>query len=77
MFIKEKVAKGGDNLEELKKSLQEAENEYTEADKKRLDIQKEEKKQPLNVDTLSKPGFSKSIINTAGPRSQVRFKLLF
>lgn len=66
--IKEKVAKqeaeGGDNLEELKKSLNEAEKESKEVENKKKALIKEEKSQPLNVDTLSREGFSKTVINT-------------
>ena len=66
--IKDKVAKqeaeGGDNLEELKKSLNEAVKESKEVENKKKALIKEEKSQPLNVDTLSKEGFSKTVINT-------------
>jgi len=66
--IKEKVAKqeaeGGDNLEDLRKSLNEAEKESKEVENKKKALIKEEKSQPLNVDTLSKEGFSKTVINT-------------
>eukprot|EP00088_Acartia_fossae_P071219 TRINITY_DN9734_c0_g1_i1.p1 TRINITY_DN9734_c0_g1~~TRINITY_DN9734_c0_g1_i1.p1 ORF type:complete len:382 (+),score=166.82 TRINITY_DN9734_c0_g1_i1:91-1236(+) len=72
--IKERVAKeeadGGDNLDQLKASLQDVEKQSSELEKKKMQIMKEEKSQPLNVDTLSKDGFSKCIINSSGPRKK-------
>lgn len=70
--IKAKVAKqeadGGDNLEDLKKSLCEAEKESKEVENKKKALLKEEQSQPLNVDTLSKEGFSKTVINNTTTR---------
>merc|ERR1719430_3032524 len=66
--VKERVKReeeaGGDNLDSLKKSLGEVEKTaQTEANKKK-ELEEEEKKQPKNVDTLSRDGFSKTIMNT-------------
>jgi len=67
--MKEKLVKqekeGGDNLDELKKTLADLEKSSKELEARKKEVAKEEKAQPLNVDTLSSPGFSKSIINTA------------
>ena len=65
--VKERVKKeeqqGGDNLVELKKSLNEVEKAAKDIDKKKQDLEVEKKKQPQNVDTLSRDGFSKTILN--------------
>ena len=63
--VKKEEQKGGDNLTELKKSLTEVEKAAKEVDKKRRALDDEKKKQPQNVDTLSRDGFSKTILNTA------------
>jgi len=67
--IKEKVKKEeeaeGANLDELKKSLNEVEKKAKDINKKKKEVEEEIKKQPHNVDTLSKDGFSKTILNTA------------
>jgi len=67
--VKDKVKKeeeaGGDSLIELKKSLSEVEKEAIEVERKKREVELEKKKQPHNVDTLSRDGFSKTIVNTA------------
>lgn len=68
--MKEKLAKeekegATGSLDELKKTLADIEKSSLELKKKKEEVVKEEKAQPLNVDTLSSPGFSKSIINSA------------
>jgi len=67
--VKERVSKeeevGGSNLEDLKKSLCEVEKKAKEVEQKKREVEIEIKKQPHNVDTLSKDGFSKTILNTA------------
>jgi len=68
--VKKEEAAGGDSLPELKKTLEEMEKSAEELKKKKIEVLQEEKSQPLNVDTLSKPGFSKSIINSAGARKE-------
>lgn len=69
--IKERLAKeeaeGGESLNDLKKNLTEAEKEAKEAERKRQALIQEEKSQPLNVDTLSREGFSKCVINAGTP----------
>ena len=63
--VKKEEQQGGDNLTELKKSLSEVEKAAKDVDKKRRELEDEKKKQPQNVDTLSRDGFSKTIMNTA------------
>merc|ERR1719433_1923370 len=67
--VKERVKKeeesGGDNLEELKKSLGDIEKQAAHARRKEEEVLTEKKKMPKNVDTLSSAGFSKTIVNTA------------
>merc|ERR1719278_811662 len=67
--VKERVKKeeesGGDNLEELKKSLGDIEKQAVTVKKKEEEVLTEKKKMPKNVDTLSSAGFSKTIVNTA------------
>ena len=48
-----------------RKTLEEVEKTAAAVKEKEVEVLKEVKSQPLNVDTLSKDGFSKSIINTA------------
>merc|ERR1719410_1086857 len=66
--VKERVKKeeesGGDNLEELKKSLGDIEKQAVSVRKKEEEVLTEKKKMPHNVDTLSSDGFSKTIVNT-------------
>merc|ERR1712060_731233 len=66
--VQEKVKKeeeiGGSNLESLKKSLSEVEKSASEVSKKKQIVEEEIKKAPKNVDTLSRDGFSKTIMNT-------------
>ena len=64
-IVKKEEKKGGDNLTELKKSLTEVENAAAKVDRKRHELGNEKKKQPWNVNTFSKDGFSKTILNTA------------
>lgn len=51
-------------LAQLQTKLKELELKQAELDKKAEEIRLQEKKQPWNVDTISKPGFAKTIINT-------------
>jgi len=53
----------------IRKGLSEKEKEASEVTNREKEILEEEAKQPWNVDTLSKPGFSKSIINKPIPRT--------
>eukprot|EP00095_Tigriopus_kingsejongensis_P009831 maker-scaffold21_size687808-snap-gene-1.15 protein:Tk09831 transcript:maker-scaffold21_size687808-snap-gene-1.15-mRNA-1 annotation:"hsp90 co-chaperone cdc37" len=65
--LKDKVTKAADqkdsSLDTLKKSLAEVEAEAAEAEKKKREIDQQERLQPWNVDTISKEGFSKTIVN--------------
>merc|ERR1719400_1329661 len=63
--VKREEESGGDNLEELKKSLGDIEKQAVHARKKEEEVLTEKKKMPKNVDTLSSAGFSKTIVNTA------------
>lgn len=66
---KKKLEAGGDsNLDSLKKELERLEAESIEIKKKQEDLDKKEKLAPWNVDTISKPGFAKTIINTKPQR---------
>ncbi|CAG9859381.1 unnamed protein product [Phyllotreta striolata] len=51
------------NVNELKAALQKLEIEENELKKEEDDLKKQEKLAPWNVDTISKPGFAKTIIN--------------
>lgn len=62
--FEEAKVKDATNLEDLKKSLMELEKEAEELSKKQEELKKKEKKTPWNVDTISKPGFAKTVINT-------------
>jgi len=53
----------------IKKGLSDLEKEADQARKKEKEVLNEAKKMPQNVDTLSKDGFSKSIINKSMPRT--------
>ena len=53
----------------IKKGLNELEKEAQQAKLKEDQVIDEERKMPLNVDTMSTPGFSKSIINKPKPRT--------
>lgn len=69
--VRERVAReeaagaAGDSLEELKKSLHDIESQAFSVQQKKKEIELEKKKQPHNVDTLSRDGFSKTIVNNA------------
>lgn len=52
-----------EKLNQLQTKLKELELKKAELDKKTEDLRVEEKKTPWNVDTISKPAFSKTIIN--------------
>ena len=61
--VKKEEEAGGDNLHELKKSLGDIEKQADSVRQKERDVMKEKQKMPHNVDTLSKDGFSKTIVN--------------
>lgn len=52
------------NLDSLKKELEQLEKEAKQLQKKDDDIKKKDKSTPWNIDTISEPGFTKTIINT-------------
>jgi len=60
------AAKKSDNADEIKRlegAVQDLNIEATNLLDQKIFLDKEEKAQPLNVDTLSQPGFSKTLIN--------------
>lgn len=65
--VEEQLKKTTDNEEkmvQLQTKLNELELKKKELDKKNEELKLSEKKTPWNVDTISKPGFAKTIINT-------------
>ncbi|XP_063832375.1 hsp90 co-chaperone Cdc37 [Ostrinia nubilalis] len=58
------------NLDSLKKELEELEKQEKQIQKKDEELKKKEKLTPWNVDTISEPGFTKTIINTKNPRQK-------
>lgn len=61
--IQEGEKEGANNLDDLKKALSDLEKEAANIKKKEEDLQKKEKITPWNVDTISKPGFTKTVVN--------------
>ncbi|XP_026761371.2 hsp90 co-chaperone Cdc37 [Galleria mellonella] len=68
--IRRKISENaeGPNLDTLKKELAQLEKEEKEIKKKEDDLKKKEKLTPWNVDTISEPGFTKTVINTKPAR---------
>lgn len=60
----------GPDLDSLKKSLADLEREDQELQKKEDELRKKEKQTPWNVDTISEPGFTKTVINTKPARAK-------
>jgi len=58
-----KDTKEGLRVDDLAKELKNVEKKKKELDKAEAEMEKEKKKQPWNVDTISKPGFDHSSIN--------------
>ena len=58
-----KSVKGGEEEEGVRKELQQARKRSEELREKEAEIDKKERLAPWNVDTLSKPGFEKTVIN--------------
>lgn len=56
-------------LAQLQTKLKELELKHAELNKKTEELRAQEKKTPWNVDTISKPGFAKTIINTKTTKS--------
>ncbi|XP_012259615.2 hsp90 co-chaperone Cdc37 [Athalia rosae] len=69
---KEKLAKAGEQDSEevvaVRKSLEELEVKESEMRSKEEELKKKEKLQPWNVDTIARPGFTKTVINKKEPR---------
>lgn len=69
--VKTKIVSAGDaNLDELKESLKTIEQELAEVSKQEEEHKKKEKLAPWNVDTISQPGFAKTVINKKAPRPE-------
>uniref|UniRef100_A0A6B2EC25 Hsp90 co-chaperone Cdc37 n=1 Tax=Phlebotomus kandelakii TaxID=1109342 RepID=A0A6B2EC25_9DIPT len=54
--------------DELKKQLEKTEREKKELQQREQEMVKKERQTPWNVDTISKPGFAKTVINTKPSR---------
>ncbi|KAJ0172208.1 hypothetical protein K1T71_012181 [Dendrolimus kikuchii] len=70
---KRKIAEADPNsieMDSLTKSLAELEKEEKVIAKKEEELRKKEKQTPWNVDTISEPGFTKTVINTKPVRSK-------
>ncbi|XP_075984387.1 cell division cycle protein 37 [Anticarsia gemmatalis] len=66
---KKKLAEAsGPDLDSLKKTLTELEDEEKKLKQKEDELKKKEKQTPWNVDTISEPGFTKTVINSKPPR---------
>jgi len=63
-----KTAPNDPNMEGLKKSLADLEVKREDAAAKIDDVTKEDRLRPWNVDTISKDGFSKTLVNNPPPR---------
>ena len=59
-----------DEVNDIQKKLKELEMEAEKLKKEEEDLKKKEKITPWNVDTISKPGFAKTIINTKKPNKE-------
>lgn len=64
--IQEKIksCSSDEEKQQLQAKLKQIETKQAELDKKFDELRLQEKKTPWNVDTISKPGFAKTIINT-------------
>lgn len=62
--LTQKIEKDTNGKEKLSKELQKIEDEAKKLQLEEQELKKKEKLQPWNVDTLSQPKFSKTIINT-------------
>lgn len=65
-----KATSSTQDLESIKSSIKEVENLVKEANKKEEEVEKEDRLRPWNVDTISKPGFSQTLINKPKPRQE-------
>ncbi|XP_005181397.1 hsp90 co-chaperone Cdc37 [Musca domestica] len=67
---KERIKKKEGSEDELKKKLEKLEKEGKDLDRREEELVKKEKKMPWNVDTISKPGFEKTVLNKQPSRKQ-------
>lgn len=63
--IKEKLSEARLSVAALERELKELEKEGDSFQKMEEELREKEVKAPLNTDTISKPGFSKTVINTS------------
>uniref|UniRef100_A0A0K8TM07 Hsp90 co-chaperone Cdc37 n=1 Tax=Tabanus bromius TaxID=304241 RepID=A0A0K8TM07_TABBR len=68
--IKEKISKGEIDEKETDKVLAELDAKTKEIQIKDEEFRKKDKKTPWNVDTISKPGFDKSVLNKTPKKRQ-------
>ncbi|KAG9510844.1 Hsp90 co-chaperone Cdc37, partial [Fragariocoptes setiger] len=61
-LIKQKLEQSSNNAD-VAKEFEEAKKKFQKAQRKWDELEKEERLQPWNVDTISKPGWEKTIIN--------------
>ncbi|KAJ1531711.1 hypothetical protein ONE63_000378 [Megalurothrips usitatus] len=66
----EDAKKKGVDLSELSKAMKDLEDEEAEIKKKADEIKSKDKVTPWNVDTISKPGFDKTVLNVAPKRQK-------
>uniref|UniRef100_A0A1I8PWA2 Hsp90 co-chaperone Cdc37 n=1 Tax=Stomoxys calcitrans TaxID=35570 RepID=A0A1I8PWA2_STOCA len=67
---KERMKKNEAKDDEVEQELEKLEKEGKELDRKEEELMKKEKKMPWNVDTISKPGFEKTVLNKKPERKQ-------
>ena len=63
-----------DKVQKLEAKINSLKEKKRELDKKKEELETEKRKQPLNVDTLSTPGFTSSRVNTASLDHEDRTK---
>uniref|UniRef100_A0A0A1WXT4 Hsp90 co-chaperone Cdc37 n=1 Tax=Zeugodacus cucurbitae TaxID=28588 RepID=A0A0A1WXT4_ZEUCU len=68
MDVKERIQKKEGDEAQLKKELEKIEKEGKEIDRQEEDLINKERKAPWNVDTISKPGFEKTVLNKQAVR---------
>lgn len=66
--LKGKISTGDGDIDSLKKQLESLEKDRLKFTKEQEELLRKEKKMPWNVDTISKPGFEKTLINKPPPR---------
>lgn len=68
--VKDRISKKDGDETKLKKELESIVNEGKQLDREEEELTKKEKKAPWNVDTISKPGFQKTVINKQTKRKE-------